>query len=129
MRLYGTWFQNLFTGWGVSGNGTFKLSDDFNIQSITAYREYRQKWGTDDDVTPDLNVVGQGFIDLSFWFFSQELRFNGKIGDSHAKERLGGVKAPKAAEFVPAIPRTAAGKMDKKELRKKYWGDAQHMVN
>ncbi len=70
-----------FTGWGVSGNGTFKLGDNFNIQSITAYREYRQKWGTDDDFTPDLNVVGQGYNDLKFWFFSQELRFNGKIGD------------------------------------------------
>jgi iron complex outermembrane receptor protein len=70
-----------FTGWGISGNGTFRLGDNFNIQSITAYREYRQKWGTDDDFTPDLKVVGQGFNDLKFWFASQELRFNGKIGD------------------------------------------------
>ena len=70
-----------FTGWGVSGNGTFKLGDNFNVQSITAYREYRQKWGTDDDFTPDLNVVGQGYNDLKFWFFSQELRLNGKVGD------------------------------------------------
>ena len=70
-----------FTGWGVSGNGTFKLGENFNVQSITAYREYRQKWGTDDDFTPDLNVVGQGYNDLKFWFFSQELRLNGKIGD------------------------------------------------
>jgi len=70
-----------FSGWGVSGNGTFKLSDNFNIQSITAYREYNTQWGTDDDFTPDLNVVGQGYNDLKFWFFSQELRFNGKIGD------------------------------------------------
>jgi acyl-CoA synthetase (AMP-forming)/AMP-acid ligase II len=34
-----------------------------------------------------------------------------------AKARLGGVKAPKSVEFVDAIPRTAAGKMDKKALR------------
>jgi acyl-CoA synthetase (AMP-forming)/AMP-acid ligase II len=47
----------------------------------------------------------------------------------YAKQRLGGVKAPKSIEFVDSIPRTAAGKMDKKELRKKYWGDAQRMVN
>ena len=39
------------------------------------------------------------------------------------------MKAPKSVEFIDAIPRTAAGKMDKKELRKKYWGDAQRMVN
>jgi acyl-CoA synthetase (AMP-forming)/AMP-acid ligase II len=48
---------------------------------------------------------------------------------AHTKQRLGGVKAPKSVEFVDSIPRTAAGKMDKKELRKKYWGDAQRMVN
>jgi acyl-CoA synthetase (AMP-forming)/AMP-acid ligase II len=46
-----------------------------------------------------------------------------------AKARLGGVKAPKSVEFVDAIPRTAAGKMDKKALRTKYWGNAQRMVN
>ena len=48
---------------------------------------------------------------------------------AYAKQRLGGVKAPKSVEFIDAIPRTAAGKMDKKALRKKYWGDAQRMVN
>lgn len=47
---------------------------------------------------------------------------------SHAKARLGGVKAPKSVAFVPAIPRTAAGKMDKKALRAAYWTGAR-MVN
>ncbi len=59
------------------------------------------------------------------------------VGDSideatiiaHAKARLGGVKAPKSVAFVDAIPRTAAGKMDKKALRKPYWGDSDRMVN
>jgi acyl-CoA synthetase (AMP-forming)/AMP-acid ligase II len=46
-----------------------------------------------------------------------------------AKDQVGSMKAPKSVEFIAAIPRTAAGKMDKKELRKKYWGDAQRMVN
>ena len=48
---------------------------------------------------------------------------------AHAKERLGGVKAPKSVAFVAAIPRTAAGKMDKKALRIPYWGDRSRMVN
>lgn len=48
---------------------------------------------------------------------------------AHAKARLGGVKAPKSVEFVDSIPRTAAGKMDKKALRTRYWGDNQRMVN
>lgn len=54
------------------------------------------------------------------------------IGESeiiaHAKARLGGVKAPKSVAFVPAIPRTAAGKMDKKALRAAYWSGTR-MVN
>jgi acyl-CoA synthetase (AMP-forming)/AMP-acid ligase II len=48
---------------------------------------------------------------------------------AHAKAKLGGVKAPKTVSFADAIPRTAAGKMDKKALRKDYWGDTDRMVN
>jgi len=48
---------------------------------------------------------------------------------AHTKARLGGVKAPKSVQFVTAIPRTAAGKMDKKVLRREHWGDAARMVN
>jgi acyl-CoA synthetase (AMP-forming)/AMP-acid ligase II len=48
---------------------------------------------------------------------------------AHAKARLGGVKAPKSVQFVESIPRTAAGKMDKKALRAQHWGDAERMVN
>ncbi|MEY2943044.1 MAG: hypothetical protein RLY97_1058, partial [Pseudomonadota bacterium] len=70
-----------FDGWGISANGTFKVSDSMSIQSITAYRRYRQIWGTDDDFTPDLGKIGQGYNDLKFHFFSQELRLNGKIGN------------------------------------------------
>ncbi|MDH7971541.1 AMP-binding protein [Sphingomonas sp. AR_OL41] len=40
---------------------------------------------------------------------------------SHAKARLGGVKAPKTITFVDDIPRTPTGKMDKKALRADYW--------
>ena len=48
---------------------------------------------------------------------------------AHAKARLGGVKAPKAVTFVEAIPRTAAGKMDKKALKTQFWGDQARMVH
>ncbi len=70
-----------FDGWGVSANLTVGLSDSLNVQSITAYRDYRQIWGTDDDYTPFAARGAGGYNDLSFWFFSQELRLNGKIGD------------------------------------------------
>jgi iron complex outermembrane receptor protein len=70
-----------FEGWGVSSNLSADLSDTINLQSITAYRDYRQIWGTDDDFTPDPAIIGQGYNDLSFRFFSQELRVNAKLGD------------------------------------------------
>ncbi|MFM2371989.1 MAG: hypothetical protein RIS85_1711 [Pseudomonadota bacterium] len=70
-----------FEGWGVSSNLTVGLSDSVNVQAITAYRKYNQVFGTDDDYTPYSLIAGSGFNDLSFKFFSQELRVNGKIGD------------------------------------------------
>ncbi|MFV0645068.1 MAG: TonB-dependent receptor [Sphingomonadaceae bacterium] len=70
-----------FTGWGVSSNLTLELSDTINLQSITAYRKYRQKWGTDDDYTPNPNIGGAGYNDLKFKFFSQEVRLNAQFGD------------------------------------------------
>jgi len=48
---------------------------------------------------------------------------------NHTRERLGGVKAAKSVAFIDSIPRTAAGKMDKKALRIPYWGENARMVN
>lgn len=48
---------------------------------------------------------------------------------AHTKARLGGVKAPKSVQFIDSIPRTAAGKMDKKALRIEHWGENVRMVN
>ncbi len=70
-----------FTGWGVSSNLTVGLTDSIKVQAITAYRKYHEIFGTDDDYTPAPLIAGGGFNDLTFHFFSQELRLNGKIGD------------------------------------------------
>jgi acyl-CoA synthetase (AMP-forming)/AMP-acid ligase II len=48
---------------------------------------------------------------------------------AHTKSRLGSVKAPKSVEFVDMIPKTPNGKMDKKPLRTRYWGENARMVN
>ncbi len=48
---------------------------------------------------------------------------------SHTKAKLGSVKAPKSVQFIDSIPRTAAGKMDKKALRIEHWGENARMVN
>lgn len=37
------------------------------------------------------------------------------------KKRLAGFKTPKSVEFVPDIPKNPAGKILKKEIRKRYW--------
>jgi len=37
------------------------------------------------------------------------------------KKALGSVKAPKSIEFWDSLPRTAAGKISRKDIRKKFW--------
>ena len=48
---------------------------------------------------------------------------------AHCKARLGSVKAPKAVHVWPEVPRTAAGKFDKKAIRARFWGEAGRNVN
>ncbi len=48
---------------------------------------------------------------------------------AHCKARLGGVKAPKDVHLWPEVPRTAAGKFDKKAIRSRFWTGAQRNVN
>lgn len=47
----------------------------------------------------------------------------------HCKDKLGGVKCPKSVEFRSEIPKTAAGKTDRKQLRKPYWAKADRAVH
>jgi fatty-acyl-CoA synthase len=47
----------------------------------------------------------------------------------HCKQKLGGVKAPKSVEFREEIPKTAAGKTDRKQLRKPYWAGVERGVH
>lgn len=37
------------------------------------------------------------------------------------KQRLGSVKAPKSVDFVDTLPRSPAGKVMRREVRKRYW--------
>ena len=48
---------------------------------------------------------------------------------AHCKARLGGVKAPKAVHIWPEVPRTPAGKFDKKAIRARFWSGAGRNVN
>jgi len=48
---------------------------------------------------------------------------------SHCKTRLGGVKAPKSVEFWREIPKTPAGKTDRKTIRQPYWEGVERQVH
>jgi fatty-acyl-CoA synthase len=47
----------------------------------------------------------------------------------HCREKLGGVKSPKSVEFVREIPKTPAGKLDRKTLRRQFWASAERKVH
>jgi fatty-acyl-CoA synthase len=44
------------------------------------------------------------------------------------KQSLGGVMAPKSIDFIDQLPRSAVGKVLKRELRERYWGDTQTRI-
>jgi acyl-CoA synthetase (AMP-forming)/AMP-acid ligase II len=48
---------------------------------------------------------------------------------SHCKTKLGGVKSPKSVEFCQEIPKTSAGKIDRKKLRAPYWEGVDRKVH
>jgi acyl-CoA synthetase (AMP-forming)/AMP-acid ligase II len=45
-----------------------------------------------------------------------------------AKDRLGGVKAPKSVDFTTALPRSPVGKVLKKDLRAPYWAGRERKI-
>lgn len=44
------------------------------------------------------------------------------------KAELGSLKAPKSVEFWPSLPRSAVGKLLKKDIRARYWADEWRSV-
>ncbi len=45
-----------------------------------------------------------------------------------AKKSLAGYKVPKSVEFMETLPKNAAGKIMKRELREKYWANLDRMI-
>jgi len=48
---------------------------------------------------------------------------------AHCKTKLGGMKSPKSVEFWPEIPKTAAGKTDRRTIRAPYWAGTERQVH
>lgn len=44
------------------------------------------------------------------------------------KERLSSYKKPKSVDFLPELPKTAAGKISKKDLREPYWSGRERKI-
>jgi len=80
--------RTIFKGWGVSGQIDWEPTDDLQLVSITAYRDYRTQFGNDDDLSPLAHSLGSG--DLTFWSFSQELRVNGSLLEDALEYTVGG---------------------------------------
>jgi acyl-CoA synthetase (AMP-forming)/AMP-acid ligase II len=47
----------------------------------------------------------------------------------HTKTRIAGYKAPRSVEFADSLPLSGAGKVLKRELRARYWGDTDRHVH
>ena len=48
---------------------------------------------------------------------------------AYARAHIAGYKVPKSVEFVTSIPRNAAGKILRRDLRKPYWENQERKVN
>lgn len=48
---------------------------------------------------------------------------------SHTRQELAGYKRPRRVEIVDALPKTGSGKLLKRELRDRFWQDAEAQVN
>jgi iron complex outermembrane recepter protein len=66
--------RSTYSGWGVSSNLKFEVSEQIQLVSITGYRKFDTEFYTDDDLTPINTNFGRNF--LSNKSFSQELRLN-----------------------------------------------------
>ncbi len=75
-----------FTGWGVHGNLSYELSDNFELVWIGSWREYGSSWGQDQDATPVRIAQLDNQMNHRAW--SQEVRLNGELA-----ERAGRVHA------------------------------------
>ncbi len=69
-----------FRGWGVSGQVEWDITEGYKLTSITASRKYVSNFSNDNDVSPMAHSLGYG--PLTFKFFSEELRLNGRILDT-----------------------------------------------
>jgi iron complex outermembrane receptor protein len=77
-----------YSGWGVSAQIEYELTDTMSVTSISAYRSYETQFDNDDDLSPLAHTNNTN--DLSFWMASQELRLSGTLFDDAVNYTVGG---------------------------------------
>ena len=76
------------SGWGVSANIDYDLSEKLKLTSITAYRSYDADWVQDIDATNLSNAVLT--YHTTNWQFSQELRLAASLFENKVDLVVGG---------------------------------------
>ncbi len=96
-----------FSGWGVNGNITYDLTDNFQLVWIGSWREYTSEWGQDQDATP----VPIAQLDNDLWnrAWSQEVRLNGEVLDGLAQFTVGGFWLDQAGTYTARVDLNYAG--------------------
>ncbi len=96
-----------FVGWGVQGNVKLTLSDSLNVVWISSYRKYQSNFGQDQDATPV--PVAQLDNQLNHHAWSQEIRFNGKLGGDLIDYTVGGFYFDQKGVYTARVDLNYAG--------------------
>ncbi len=100
-----------YEGWGASGQIEWKLREDLQLVSITAYRKYDSLFSNEDDLSPCPGALG-GPNRLTFDSWSQELRLNGDAFGSASTtrwvasgwSRTSSIRRAQDLRYVPGAP-------------------------
>lgn len=75
-------------GKGGSANIQYDFSDHASLTSITAYRHNESQFSTDADTSPE--HIQLQYLTFDYSYFTQELRFNGRLFDEFIDYTVGG---------------------------------------
>lgn len=134
-------------GWGTYGDigyvdqdGYLYLTDRASNMIVSGgvniYPEETEQLLSGHPLIADVAVIGVPNPD-----FGEEVKAVVKLRDTvepsqalamelitYCRDRLASVKCPRSVDFVGALPRTEAGKLVKRELKNKYWGEGVKQI-
>ena len=90
-----------FEGYGIHGNITYDLTDNFQLVYIGSYRAYTSKWGQDQDATPI--PVAQLDNQLNHNAWSSEVRANFEAADGMLQGTVGGYYLDQNGKYTARV--------------------------